>query len=146
VSFTPRPLYPRGNSPRYPLDSQGGPQNRCGCGGGEENSQRAHNLVLCNWITLLLHSVWVHCNTALRSMLRWSSLIKMQITAFWVVTPCSDVSYQRFEGLCCLHLHNTSLHSIVTLKTTTWIFTTVKISRLKQETRWCLPLSSTLGR
>jgi hypothetical protein len=29
VSFTPRPLYPRGKSPRYPLDRRlGGPQGR----------------------------------------------------------------------------------------------------------------------
>jgi hypothetical protein len=35
VSFTPRPLYSRGKSPRYPLDRRlGGPQNRSGlCGG-----------------------------------------------------------------------------------------------------------------
>jgi hypothetical protein len=31
VSFTPRPLYPRGKIPRYPLDRRlGGPQNRSG--------------------------------------------------------------------------------------------------------------------
>jgi hypothetical protein len=39
VSFTPRPLYPRGNSPAYPLDRRlGGPQSRCGRG-EEKNSQ-----------------------------------------------------------------------------------------------------------
>jgi hypothetical protein len=34
VGFTPRPLYPRGESPGYPLDRKlGGPQNRSGrCG------------------------------------------------------------------------------------------------------------------
>jgi hypothetical protein len=31
VSFTPRPLYPRGENPRYPLDRRlGGPQGRSG--------------------------------------------------------------------------------------------------------------------
>jgi hypothetical protein len=31
VNFTPRPLYPRGKSPRYPLDRRlGGPQSRSG--------------------------------------------------------------------------------------------------------------------
>jgi hypothetical protein len=40
VSFTPRPLYPQGNSPWYPLDRrQGGPQSRPGHGGEEKNSQ-----------------------------------------------------------------------------------------------------------
>jgi len=40
VSFTPRPLYPRGKSLRYPLDRRlGGPQSRSGRGGEEKNSQ-----------------------------------------------------------------------------------------------------------
>jgi hypothetical protein len=42
VSFMPRPLYPQGKSPRYPLDRRlGGPQSRSGHGGEEEKSQRA---------------------------------------------------------------------------------------------------------
>jgi hypothetical protein len=37
VSFMPRPLYPRGKSPRYPLDRRlGGPQNRSGRRGEEK--------------------------------------------------------------------------------------------------------------
>jgi hypothetical protein len=37
VSFTPRPLYPRGKSPRYPLDRRlGGPQSRSGRRGEEK--------------------------------------------------------------------------------------------------------------
>jgi len=40
VSFTPRPLYTQGKSPRYPLDRRlGGPQSRSGHGGEEKNSQ-----------------------------------------------------------------------------------------------------------
>jgi hypothetical protein len=40
VSFTPRPLYPQGKSPRYPLQRRlGGPQSRSGRGGEEKNSQ-----------------------------------------------------------------------------------------------------------
>jgi hypothetical protein len=40
VSFTPRPLYPQGKSPWYPLDRRlGGPQSRSGHGGEEKNSQ-----------------------------------------------------------------------------------------------------------
>jgi len=39
VSYTTRPLYPRGKSPRHPLDRRlGGPQRRSGRGGEEENS------------------------------------------------------------------------------------------------------------
>jgi hypothetical protein len=38
VSFTPRPFYPEGKSPWYPLDRRlGGPQSRSGHGGVEEN-------------------------------------------------------------------------------------------------------------
>jgi len=38
VSFTARPLYSRGRSPRYPLDSRlYGPKSRTGCGGEEKN-------------------------------------------------------------------------------------------------------------
>jgi hypothetical protein len=40
VSFTTRPLYPQGKSPRYPLDRRlGGPQSRSGRGGEKKNSQ-----------------------------------------------------------------------------------------------------------
>jgi hypothetical protein len=40
VRFTPRPLYPKGKSPWYPLDWRlGGPQSRSGCSGEEKNSQ-----------------------------------------------------------------------------------------------------------
>jgi hypothetical protein len=40
VSFTPRPLYPQGKSPWYPLDKRlGEPQSRSGRGGEEKNSQ-----------------------------------------------------------------------------------------------------------
>jgi len=38
VSFRPRPLYPRGKNPWYPLDTRvGGPLSRCGRGGEEKN-------------------------------------------------------------------------------------------------------------
>jgi len=38
VSSTPRPLYPQGRSPCYPLDKRlGGPQSRSGRGGEEKN-------------------------------------------------------------------------------------------------------------
>jgi hypothetical protein len=40
TSLTPRPLYPQGKSPLYPLDRRlGGPQSRSGSGGEEKNSQ-----------------------------------------------------------------------------------------------------------
>jgi hypothetical protein len=40
VSFTPRPLYPQGKSPWYPLDRRlGGTRSLSGCGGEEKNSQ-----------------------------------------------------------------------------------------------------------
>jgi len=40
VSFTIRPFYPQGKSPRYPLDRRlGRLQNRSGRGGEEKNSK-----------------------------------------------------------------------------------------------------------
>jgi len=37
---TPRPLYPQGKSPWYPLDRKlDAPQSRSGCGDEEKNSQ-----------------------------------------------------------------------------------------------------------
>jgi hypothetical protein len=39
ISLTPRPLYPEGKSPWYPLDRRlGGPQSRSGHSGGEEKN------------------------------------------------------------------------------------------------------------
>jgi hypothetical protein len=28
--------------------------------------------------------------------------VKIQVEVFWIVTPCSDVGYQRFGGPCCV--------------------------------------------
>jgi hypothetical protein len=46
VSFTPRPLYPQGKSPWYPLDRRVGgvPQNRSGRSGEEKHSQTMSGL------------------------------------------------------------------------------------------------------
>jgi hypothetical protein len=42
VSFMPRPLYPQGKSPWFPLGRRlGGPQSRSGCCSEERNSQRS---------------------------------------------------------------------------------------------------------
>jgi hypothetical protein len=47
VSFTPRPLYPRDKSSRFPLDRRlGGPQRLSGCAGEEKNS---HHYPTGNW-------------------------------------------------------------------------------------------------
>jgi hypothetical protein len=67
VSFTPRPLYPQGKSPWYPLEKRlGGLQSRSGRGGEEENSQplprltqpvTAKNLLLEKYLEkVLVHS------------------------------------------------------------------------------------------
>jgi hypothetical protein len=45
VSFTPRPLYPPGKNPGYPLDMRlGGTQSRSGRGGEEKSSQHLPGL------------------------------------------------------------------------------------------------------
>jgi hypothetical protein len=61
VSFIPRPLYPQGKSPQYPLDMRlGGPQSRSGRGGEKKNSQPLlgleppdHPLAVCKFIITL---------------------------------------------------------------------------------------------
>jgi hypothetical protein len=45
VSFTPRPLYPQGKNPWYPLDRRvGGPQSRSERGGEDKNSKPLQGL------------------------------------------------------------------------------------------------------
>jgi hypothetical protein len=47
VSFTPRPLYPQGKSPGYPLDRRlGGPHSQSGRSDEEKNSQSLPGLEL----------------------------------------------------------------------------------------------------
>jgi len=67
VSFTHRPLYPRGKNPRYPLDrTLGGPQSRSGRGGSRRESKPnrpdrpAHSIVtiLIQLFPLLRMSKW----------------------------------------------------------------------------------------
>jgi hypothetical protein len=59
VSFTPRPLYPQGESPWYPLNRRlGGPQSRSGRGGENKNSQSLPRLE-----PLIIQSV-AQCYTA----------------------------------------------------------------------------------
>jgi len=44
VSFTPRPLYPRGKIPCYPFNRRlGGPQSRSGSGGEDKNPCQESN-------------------------------------------------------------------------------------------------------
>jgi len=44
----PRPLYPQGKSPWYPLHRLGGPQSCSGCSGEEKNSQPLLGIESCN--------------------------------------------------------------------------------------------------
>jgi hypothetical protein len=61
VSFTPRPLYPRGKRPWYPLSRRlGGPQSRSGRGGVEKNSHP-----LPAFETLIIQPVVQRYNTEL---------------------------------------------------------------------------------
>jgi hypothetical protein len=50
-------------------------------------------------------------------------VMKIHVTAFWIVTSCSDmVGYQCFREPFCLHLEGemiTSLHGVTTQKTVT---------------------------
>jgi hypothetical protein len=62
VSFTTRPLYPQGKSPRYPL---GGLQGRCGRGGENKNSTKVQSLYVSEMLQKLRHTnkgEKVNCN------------------------------------------------------------------------------------
>jgi hypothetical protein len=66
VSFTPRPLYPQGKSPWYPLVMQlSGPQSRSGHRGEEKNSQPLSGLK-----PLIIQPVTQHYTTELSWLLR----------------------------------------------------------------------------
>jgi hypothetical protein len=60
-----RPLYPQGNSPRYPLDRWlRGPQSRSGRVGEDKNSQPLQGLE-----PPIIHPVAQHCTTELSRLL-----------------------------------------------------------------------------
>jgi hypothetical protein len=76
VIFIPRPLYPQGNSPWYPLDRRlGGPQSRSGRGGEEKNFQ------------LLLY-VYNKCAFFEKSLYFWLTLVKTQPEDDKFVSKC----------------------------------------------------------
>jgi hypothetical protein len=94
VSFTPRPLYLRGRSPRYPLDKRlGGPQSRSGrrgdpargqsvywlCYPGSHNTLQyeiilhfVHRLYFCVLIFLMLYRLY-RINRLVLAMETWSA-------------------------------------------------------------------------
>jgi hypothetical protein len=76
VSFTPRLLYPRGKSPRYPLDRRlGGPQNRSG------NYRQKKNFVTLQEIEPRSSSPWsVVATTKLKTDRKIIQVSKMK---FW---------------------------------------------------------------
>jgi len=58
VSFMPRPLYPQGKSPQYPLDKRlGGSQNHSGRGGEEKNSHSSSFVAPSLWKKMLFPAV-----------------------------------------------------------------------------------------
>jgi hypothetical protein len=63
-SFTPRPLYFQGKTPRYPLDRRlGGSQSRSGRGGEEKNSrsQNAGANFLTIWVNIIFKRSLLLC-------------------------------------------------------------------------------------
>jgi hypothetical protein len=76
ISFTPRPLYPQGKSPRYTLDRRlGGLQSRSGHGGEEKNFQPPPGIE--PFLSLIWHYV---VETVLLNILRinlWDILLEI---------------------------------------------------------------------
>jgi hypothetical protein len=71
VSFTPRPLYPRGKTPRYPLDRKlGGPQSLSGRF-GEEKILDTTGLELRSYSparSLIFLLIWIVCVKCLKDV------------------------------------------------------------------------------
>jgi hypothetical protein len=146
VSFTPRPLYPHGKSPWYPLDRRlGGLRNRSGHSSEETNSQPLPELetptnqpVAQRYTTELS---WLPKNLVNNFILRNRSgfdevcsnasfevftAVMIQVEVFWFVTPCSVVvvvGYQRFRAPGCLLLQDLNLKCA--LNSLEWILETI---------------------
>jgi hypothetical protein len=91
VSFTPRPLYPQGKSPWYPLDRRLGGLQSCSGRSGEKNSQlpRESNPrtpiiqpVACRYITelfRLLNECSILAENPGKPKRRWEDNIRMDL-------------------------------------------------------------------
>jgi hypothetical protein len=104
VSFTPRPLYPYGKSPWYPLiRGLGGPQSRSGKGGEEKNSQPLPGLeppiiqpvAPHRIVTNYLNSYFVKYTTY-RQMFAIKGVDLNEIYILSLVQICSTISYFFF--------------------------------------------------
>jgi hypothetical protein len=114
VSFTPRPLYPRGKCLRYPLNTRlGGPHSRYEHDGEEKCLPRRES----NHDSPALHPIgWIKGLSV-----QILTVVIFQIVIFWIVTPYSIVDgYRLFGGTCCcVHSRDIRLQDY-TQKTTVW--------------------------
>jgi hypothetical protein len=120
VSFTPRPLYPKGKSPWYPLDRRlDGPQSHSGHSGGEEKNfqpppriesydsllRYLHVISFPAWVasslqtaTFRVSSVWTHFTGYIFPYLH-SSIFSCRLdTCFlnWVISALAFFSFACF--------------------------------------------------
>jgi hypothetical protein len=99
VSFTPRPLYPRGNRPRYPLYRRlGGPQSRSERHGEEKNLASAGNRTpavqpVAIPILILMRRVFLLCLFSTSSIRR--SVVCQKITNVSVEPTASIFRVRR---------------------------------------------------
>jgi hypothetical protein len=108
VNFTPRWLFPRWKSPRYPLDRrQDGSPSRSGCYGEKEHfipgwNRDAHSLPLYRLsIPGSLDHKWKE------KMCQWKAILPLNDAALRNVIPHNLVEfYQRLGGTYYLHLQD----------------------------------------
>jgi hypothetical protein len=110
VSFTPRPLYPQGKSPSYPLNRRlGGPQSRSGHGSIEKNSQPPRNPIVEPVLAVNPLGTRVYPNVsglAARSEnCKWYSSLPLGAVVSLFVSQSSE--FCRHNLLCCLSVTNT---------------------------------------
>jgi len=106
VSFTPRPLYPRGKRPRYPLDRRlDGLQSRSGCGGEEKKSLHCpcrvskagrSALSLVTVLTELPRLVLIFCFVIYSSYRKMIQIKVLKFNETYILRSVSILYYEPF--------------------------------------------------
>jgi hypothetical protein len=120
VGFSPRPLYPRGNGPRYPLDRRlGGPQSLSGPCGEEKNLAPAGIQTLAVHSIARLYTDWaIPTHIKEKIILKW--FLQKYDMRMWTGFNCSGydsvyISYETQSWILGFHKRRELLTSYTTI-------------------------------